>query len=153
MKGTRAAGGLTSTKNRLADALSKLTSASRAGASRPTVAALCRLARVSRNTVYRDYADVAESVRRLRRRRGRRYDVRVQRVTALRTEVAALRAQLAKLAALADHYHAAAEELRSRLAHRDRELAALRERLRPVAMHRASPNGAHKSPSWTKLRT
>jgi hypothetical protein len=53
----------------------------------------------------------------------------------------ALRAQVAQLATLADHYYTAAEELRTRLARRDRELAALPDDRRPrtVRVERAPP--------------
>jgi len=134
----RKAIGIAPAKKRLIDALAKFTCASPPSAVHPTAAALCRLAGVSRNTLYRDHPEIAERIRRLRLRSGRRYMARTRRLTTLRTELGSLRAQLAKLAALTDHYHAAAEELRSQLAHRERELAALRERARPIAVHRAS---------------
>jgi hypothetical protein len=94
---------------------------------------------VSRNTLYRYYPDMAEAVRRTRRRRGTGLQAAQQStLRSLRSELSMLRGQLAKLATLADHYHSAAEELRALLARRDRELVALRERLRPtpVRIHR-----------------
>lgn len=122
-----------STKERLTEALSTMTCASPPAPHRATVASLCREARVSRNTLYRYYPDMAESVRRLRQRRGaRRQAAQRNTLTAQRSELAMLRRQLSQLATLADHYHAAAEELRALLARRDRELAALRARLRPT---------------------
>ena len=120
-------------KHRLAEALSTLTSAPSRSPQRPTISTLCRLACVSRNTLYRYYPDIAETVRRLRRHRGTPRQLAQQNtVKALRTEVATLRRQLAQLATLADHYYAAAQEQRVLLARRDRELASLRDRLRPT---------------------
>jgi AcrR family transcriptional regulator len=113
---------------------------------RPTVASLCRQACVSRNTLYRYYPDMAESVRRLRQRRGARQAAQQGTLAAQRSELAMLRRQLAQLATLADHYHTAAQDLRALLAHRDRELAALRARLRPTVPRIAgSTRGARGS--------
>ena len=113
-------------KARLGEALSSLTKAP--SATRPTISSLCRIACVSRNTLYRYYPDVAKAVRQLRRRDAKhRGSARQKMLSAVRSEVAMLRTQLAKLAALADHYHAAAEEQRALVTRRDRELAALRE--------------------------
>ncbi|MGH8257956.1 MAG: hypothetical protein ACRET0_17280, partial [Steroidobacteraceae bacterium] len=90
---------------------------------------LSSLASVSRNTLYRYYPDAAESVRRLRRRRGTaRQAAQENTITLLRAEMAQLREQAGRLAALADHYCTAAEEQRALVARRDRELASLRER-------------------------
>ena len=113
-------------KDRLDEALSSLTSAP--SGPRPSISSLCRIACVSRNTLYRYYPDVAKTVHQLRRRDARhRGSARQKTLKVLRSEVAMLRTQLAKLAALADHYHAAAEEQRTLVRRRDRELAALRE--------------------------
>jgi len=93
---------------------------------RATVADLCRRAAVSRNTVYRYYPDIVQTLSRLRRRGGEGDQRRqTESARALRTELTALRVQVSQLAALADHYHTVAEELRTLLARRDRELAAL----------------------------
>ncbi len=120
-----------STKNRLTDALSKLTAARPRAPDRITVSGLCNLAGVSRNTVYRYYPDIAEATRRLIGRRGtHRRSAQQNTLGALRSELAMLRAQLSQLATLVDHYHTAAEELRTLLARRDRELATLRDSLR-----------------------
>jgi AcrR family transcriptional regulator len=134
-----------SIKSRLAAALSTLTSEIPRAADRITVSSLCRLAGVSRNTVYRYYPDIAEAARRLNRRRGaRRRSAQQDTLCALRSELAVLRAQLAKLATLADHYHTEAEELRALLARRDRDLATGRGRMRAtvVPMHRSTRPGA-----------
>lgn len=123
-----------STQTRLTDALATLTATPRSS-DRPTVARLCRLACISRNTLYRYYPGIADSVRRLRRRRGApRRGAHQNTVRVLREERATLRQQLARLATLADHYHALAAELRGQLARRDRELGELRRRTRPTPL-------------------
>lgn len=103
-----------------------------------TISTLCRLAGVSRNTLYRYYPDIAERVRRLRRARGNGRSARESVVNSLRSEIAALRGQLAKLATLADHHFAAAEEQRALVARRDRELAVLKAGSRPVSIRRGA---------------
>jgi len=80
---------------------------------------------------------------------------------ALRSELAVVRVQPAKLATLGDHYRTEAEELRALLAHRDRDLATGDGRRHPtvVCIHRSARRppslavGAHKSPSRAKLST
>jgi hypothetical protein len=113
-------------EQRLSEALSTITDPSSRSQHRPTISTLCRCAGVSRNTLYRYYPAMADEVRRLRRQRGRAQATRETVVKALRSEVMALRDQLAKLATLADHYFAAAEEQRVLVARRDRELAMLK---------------------------
>jgi hypothetical protein len=95
------------------------------------------VADVSRNTVYRYYPDIAAAARSLNRGRGAH--PRSAQLKALRSEVALLRVQLAKLATLVDHYHTEAKELRALLARRDRDLATGRSRMRAtvVPMHRS----------------
>jgi AcrR family transcriptional regulator len=116
-----------SVKYRLAEAFSSITSMESGSASRPTISALCRAADVSRNTLYRYYPDIAKAVRHFGGRNGKRARLARQKaLAALRSEVSLLRGQLAQMATLADHYHAAAEEQRALVARRDRELAALR---------------------------
>jgi hypothetical protein len=112
---------LSSTKSRLTAALSTLTKDEKSTQLPPTVTTLCRLARVSRNTLYRFYPEIAVVVRQLRRRRTRGSRSRATVVRALRSEIDALRAQVTRLAALVDHYHAAAEELRLQLERRERK--------------------------------
>jgi AcrR family transcriptional regulator len=122
------------TKTRLTDALATLTATPRSS-DRPTVTSLCRLACVSRNTLYRYYPSMADSIRRLRRRRGgQRGAAQQYTLRALRYDLATLRDQVAKLATLADHYHALTEELRGQLARRDRELGELRRHTRPTPL-------------------
>jgi hypothetical protein len=62
-------------------------------------------------------------------------------IKGLRSEVAELRGRLAKLATLADHYFGAAEELRALVAHRDRELAALKRESSPTPLRRPALAG------------
>jgi hypothetical protein len=112
---------LSSTKSRLIAALSTMTKEVKSTQIPPTVTNLCRLARVSRNTLYRFYPEIAVDVRHLRRRRTRGPKGRATVIRTLRSEIDALRIQVARLAALADHYHTAAEELRSQLERRERK--------------------------------
>lgn len=100
-------------KLRLNEALTALTVSPGRAQQRPTISTLCRLADVSRNTLYRYYPDMAKRMQRLRRRRISSRSVRESVEKALHLEVAALRAQVAKLASLADHYYAAAQEQRA----------------------------------------
>jgi AcrR family transcriptional regulator len=123
-------------KHRIAEALSTLMVSPGRSQHRPTVSTLCRLAGVSRNTLYRYYPDVAEKVRRFRRQRVGGQAARERMVKALRLEIVALRDQLAKVATLADHYYAAAEEQRALVARRDRELATFKDRSRPARIPR-----------------
>lgn len=119
-----------SVKQRLTEALSTFSTG--CATPRATVADLCRRAGVSRNALYRYYPEVVQAVTRLRRRGGSgRKRRQTETLRAFRSELMALRAQVAQLATLADHYHTAAEELRTLLARRDRELAALRDDRRP----------------------
>ena len=116
--------------DRLTEAISTLASAR--SAERISVASVCRLASVSRNTLYRYYSDILESIRHLRARRGtERIRSLENTLRSVRRDLATLREQLAKMASLADHYHALTQELRAQLARRDRELAELRRRARP----------------------
>jgi AcrR family transcriptional regulator len=125
-------------QQRLLEALATLSDPSAGSRDRPTIATLCRLADVSRNTLYRYYPDIAERVRRVRRRHGGGRTARESVVKGLRSELAELRGQLAKLATLADHYFAAAAEQRALVAHRDRELAALKRESRPTPLRRGA---------------
>jgi len=91
----------------------------------PTVTALCELAKVSRNTFYRYHRDLLYDLAKLQRRQ-----ISSRRSTngndmSLRGENATLHDQLAKLAALVDHYYVAWKETRSLLDRRERELSEL----------------------------
>jgi hypothetical protein len=123
-------------EQRLSEALLIFTDPSSRSQHRPTISTLCRCAGVSRNTLYRYYPAMADKVRRLRHQRGHAQATRESVVKALRSEVVALREQLAKVATLADHYFAAAEEQRALVARRDRELAALKVGSRPSRITR-----------------
>jgi AcrR family transcriptional regulator len=138
---SRRAAASKSAKDRIAEAFSTITSVVSGSAPRPTISTLCRLAGVSRNTLYRYYPDIAKAVRHFGGRNGKR--ARIARLAALRSELSLLRGQLARLATLADHYHAAAEEQRALVARRDRELAALRNN----AIQRRRASIAERAPA------
>src|SRR6266702_2410694 len=93
--------------DRLAQALATLT-ARGSGAAPPklTVAELCRLACVSRNSLYRYHNGVLISLRRYERESHRAGESKVSlKNQKLSSDNASLRKQLAKLAALVDHYY------------------------------------------------
>lgn len=91
-----------------------------------TVTALCERARISRNALYRYHSDVLQALRDARQHRGGRRGAATRVAHELRQENTVLREQLAKLAALVDHYFAAWQETRLLLQRRDRELAESR---------------------------
>jgi AcrR family transcriptional regulator len=96
-----------------------------------TVTELCRLAGVSRNSLYRYHAPVLKALRD-HERHGPGFAQAKARKSAVhrRAENIGLRADIAKLAALVDHYYAAYRETTSLLERRDRELAELRNKLK-----------------------
>jgi AcrR family transcriptional regulator len=96
-----------------------------------TVTELCRLAGVSRNSLYRYHPPVLEALR-AHQRHGPRFAHAKARKSAVRrrAENIELRADIAKLAALVDHYYAAYRETASLLERRDRDLAELRSKLK-----------------------
>jgi AcrR family transcriptional regulator len=121
---------MSSSAERLREALATLGQPSAEGASPVTVAALCRAAGISRNSLYRYHPESLEALHTLRRQqRATREPGDCAEVQHLRAELAQLRAQIPKLAALIDHYFGASMELRTVLERRDRELAELRRRL------------------------
>ena len=126
--------------DRLAQALQSLTGReNRSGPQKITVSALCRLAFVSRNSLYRYHTEVLKAIRQYQRQHQPAGESKVSRITQkLRSENASLRKQLAKLAALVDHYYLAHREARGMLARRERELANLRRSLQtqPIAIAR-----------------
>ena len=126
------------TAERLNDALATLMSAESEGASRVTVAALCRLAAVSRNSLYRYHPGVLDSVREFCRRRRSGRNTARGADSRSQEELVSLRDQIPKLVALVDHYYAAYCETRAVLSRRDQELAELRRRLdsKPVGLTR-----------------
>lgn len=130
---------MSSTAERLREALAILAQPSDHGVSPLTVAALCRAAGISRNSLYRYHPQILEALHALRRQQCATREPRAcAEVLRLRAELVQLRAQIPKLAALIDHYFAASTELRTLLERRDRELAELRRRLdcRPVQISR-----------------
>jgi hypothetical protein len=130
---------------RLEQALTILTQRTPAGISpqAPTIAALCRLAHVSRNSVYRYHPGILAALRKHRARRSVFTDTRARSGVPAQEEVRQLRGQLAKIAALVDHFYAAHREALTLLERRERELAELRRTLalRPTALppSRGSP--------------
>ena len=128
-----------STADRLKEALALLTRRE-TGSDRHkavSVAALCRLAAVSRNSLYRYHPGVLQALREHQRQRRSVGEGKAERTGPhLRAENASLREQVAKLAALVDHYYAAYRESRALLERRDRELAQLRRSLtsKPVVL-------------------
>lgn len=113
---------------RLHDALTAMLQQQASGNSSPalTVTALCERAGISRNALYRYHPDVLQALRDARQHRGGRCGAATRVAHELRQENAVLREQLAKLAALVDHYFAAWQETRLLLQRRDRELAESR---------------------------
>ena len=100
------------------------------GHERVTVSALCQLANVSRNSLYRYHPDVLRALREQQRQRDATLPARPRTPACpCQAEVAALRNQTIKLAALVDHYYAAYREAESLLSRREQELAELRRRL------------------------
>jgi len=100
-----------------------------------TVAGLCRVAGVSRNSLYRYHAPILKALRDHQRSGPRFAHAKARKSNVQRrAENAMLRADIAKLAALVDHYYAAYRETASLLERRDRDLAELRAKLqlRPI---------------------
>ena len=87
-----------------------------------TVAALCRRVGISRNTLYRYYPEALEAIRQLRHRPDSKTTDQPT-IERLRTELSSANTLARQLVALLDHYVAAYQETRDRLAQRDRELA------------------------------
>lgn len=114
---------------RLRDALQELASGNTAQA--PTATALCELAGVSRNALYRYHPDVLHELHLLQHRRHRNPGKADRTSQRLRDENGELRQQVAKLAALVDHYFAAWQEVSSVLQRRERELTELRRSVKP----------------------
>ena len=120
----------------LKKALETLTRQDR-GSATITVTELCRLADVSRNSLYRYHAPILKALHE-HHRRGPQFAQAKARKSAVRrrAENIELRGDIAKLAALVDHYYAAYRETASLLGRRDRELAELRSNLhsKPVLL-------------------
>jgi hypothetical protein len=104
-----------------------------------TVTALCQLASVSRNSLYRYHRDLLCALREQQRVRHGAGAARPHNIIDSRqAELAVLRLQIPKLAALIDHYYAAYREAQALLSRREQELAELRRRLdsKPVRLAR-----------------
>lgn len=113
----------------LTNALETLTRPERAGAT-VTVTELCRLADVSRNSLYRYHSPILKVLHEHQRRGSKFTQAKARKSVARRcAENIGLRADIAKLAALVDHYYAAYRETTVLLERRDRELAELRGKL------------------------
>jgi hypothetical protein len=86
---------------------------------------------VSRNSLYRYHSPILKVLRE-HQRHGLKFLQSKARKSAVRrrAENIGLRADIAKLAALVDHYYAAYRETASLLERRDRELAELRNKLK-----------------------
>jgi AcrR family transcriptional regulator len=122
---------------RLEQALARL--AASVGPEDLTVSGLCQLASISRNSLYRYHPDVLRTLRELQRAHPRTEHPRVRElVNRQRAELAELRQQVPKLAALVDHYYAAYCEAQALLTRREQEIAELRRRLdsKPVTIAR-----------------
>jgi hypothetical protein len=119
-----------SAAERLKQALATLTAPGPDSREHVTVSALCLLANVSRNSLYRYHPEVLRTVRQHQRVQ---HDAKLARspnsLYPVQAELAALRHQMAKLAALVDHYYAAYHEAQGLLSRREHELANLRRRL------------------------
>lgn len=99
-----------------------------------TITALCQLAKVSRNALYRYHPEVLHELHRIQGQRRRDPDPDQRALLQLRNDNAALSEQVAKLAALVDHYFAAWQETRTLLERREREISELRKYIKPKLM-------------------
>jgi AcrR family transcriptional regulator len=128
--------GVRSIGERLTEALAVL-SHSPGPYDRATVAELCRRAGVSRNTLYRYHPNVLEALRRLQKQQGAVPEEAGADCRALRLELKSLQGQVAKLAALVDHFYGAYRECQVLLERRDREIAELRRSIKsPIQLRR-----------------
>ena len=91
-----------------------------------TATSLCELAGMSRNALYRYHPDVVKALHAAQQKHRPRIDGDRQAAQRLRQDNAVLREQLAKMAALVDHYFAAWQETCLLLQRRDHELAKSR---------------------------
>ena len=115
---------------RLREALESLTRQDARAAATVTVAELCRVADVSRNSLYRYHAPILKAVREHQRHGPQAAHIKARKSAAKRrAENLALREDIAKLAALVDHYFMAYRETAALLERRERELAELRSKL------------------------
>lgn len=113
---------------RLREALATMVRQQGNGASPPALTAttLCELAGISRNALYRYHPEGVQALRAAQQKHRPRSDGDRQAAQRLRQDNAVLREQIARMAALVDHYFAAWQETRLLLQRRDRELAESR---------------------------
>jgi hypothetical protein len=115
---------------RLTEALERLTRQDARAAATVTVAELCRVADVSRNSLYRYHTQILKALREHQRHGPQAAYIKARKSAAMRhAENLALREDIAKLAALADHYFTAYRETAALLERRERELVELRSKL------------------------
>lgn len=128
---------------RLQETLATMVRQQGSGASPPALTAttLCELAGISRNALYRYHPDVVQALHAAQQKHRPRLDGDRRAARQLRQDNAALREQLAKMAALVDHYFAAWQETRLLLQRRDLELADLRRgaKARVVSIAQKNP--------------
>lgn len=131
---------------RLTEALATLTRQDARAAATVTVAELCRVADVSRNSLYRYHAPILKALREHQRHGSQAAHIKARKSAAKRrAENRALRDDIAKLAALAEHYFAAYRETVALLERRERELADLRARLAVKPALLPSPSTAYRA--------
>jgi AcrR family transcriptional regulator len=95
-----------------------------------TVSELCRVAGVSRNSLYRYHAPILRAFQSHQRHAPHFAHAKARKAAVRRrAENIGLRADIAKLAALIDHYYTAYRETSSLLERRDREIAELRSKM------------------------
>ena len=113
---------------RLREALATMVRQQGSGDSPPALTAttLCELAGISRNALYRYHPDVVQALHAAQQKHRPRHDGDRQAAQRLRQDNAVLREQIARMAALVDHYFAAWQETCLLLQRRDRELAKSR---------------------------
>jgi hypothetical protein len=113
---------------RLRESLATMVQQQGSGASPPALTAttLCELAGISRNALYRYHPDVMQALHAAQQKHRPRLDGDRRAAQRLRQDNGVLREQIAKMAALVDHYFAAWQETRLLLQRRDRELAESR---------------------------
>jgi AcrR family transcriptional regulator len=105
----------------------------------PTAAEVCRAAGVSRNSLYRYHPSVMQVLRQYQQKHSAiRAAARSKADLPIKSEIAAMREQVVKLAALVDHYYGAYREINALLQRRERELADLRRGLdsKPIVLQR-----------------
>jgi hypothetical protein len=115
---------------RLTAALETLTRQDARAAATVTISELCRVADVSRNSLYRYHAPILKALRDHQRHGPQAAHMKARKAAERkRIENLALREDVAKLAALVDHYYAAYRDAARLLERRDRELAELRSKV------------------------